>query len=378
MKSKILFLIILLAFGINAVAFTGTATITSAGITRSFVYHFLGTNPTPVVNLPVMFVLHGDGGSGSGIQAYAGFDAVADAQGFIAVYPNAISSTWNRYADNVAGDAGLGNPSAADDVLFISDVINFLCTNFSINSKKVYATGHSAGGFMAYNLAVQLSNKIAAIAPVSASLWGNNTFLVNYFTTNYTSIPIYHVHGDADATVSYPDANNAPNSWGEWPLSDFANSNCGNNTYITTNTIVTGVKKLVFCSAGKQINLIDIVGGGHGWPNAVGYNAALSIWNFCNTYSINTTSSCVTSGININNLTTQNITIYPSPSTGGFMVSDNIEVKNITVSNILGETLEINTIDKYKYLISKPVKGIYFLTITDYNNNKIIKRILIE
>lgn len=283
--------ILCILYSFQATAYDEVISITSDGQTRSFVLHSQGSNP-PSAHLPVMIVMHGDGGSGTGIQSYSGFDAVADANQFIAIYPNAIGGTWNRYIDNVPGDAGLGNPNAADDVQFISDIITYLCDTYTINTNKVYASGHSAGGFMAYCLALQLPTKIAAFAPVSASMWGDNATMDNFFNNSLAHDPIYHIHGDADPTVDYPDANNTPDAWGEWPLAAFSNLNCGVTTYTTSVTIVPGVNELSFCDGPTEVKLIRIIGGGHGWPNVNGFNAAAAIWDFCSAYSNTTGSVC--------------------------------------------------------------------------------------
>lgn len=272
-------------------AYDQTITITSGGQSRSFELHSPGTS-APSAHLPVMIVMHGDGGSGAGIQGYSGFNTVADANQFIAIYPDALGGTWNRYIDNVPGDAGMGNPNAADDVQFIADLITYLCDTYTVNTNKIYATGHSAGGFMAYNLAIQLPTKIAAFAPVAASMWGDNATMDNFFINSLALVPIYHVHGDADGTVDYPDPNNTPDAWGEWPLAAFSNLNCGVSTYATSVNLVPGVNELTFCGSSPAVKLIRIIGGGHSWPAVNGFNTAEAIWNFCSAYSITTGSVC--------------------------------------------------------------------------------------
>jgi poly(3-hydroxybutyrate) depolymerase len=350
---------------LSAYAYDGTGTVNSGGLSRTFIFHSPGTSAPPA-NLPLMIVMHGDGGNGASVKGYTGMDAVADAQNFIAVYPDAAGGSWNRYADNVPGDAGLGNASAPDDVQFISDMIAYFCTTYHINSQKVYATGHSAGGFMAYNLAIQLHSKIAAIAPVAGSLWGDNAFITNHFANAYTPVPVYHIHGDADGTVTYPDANHTPDAWGEWPLSGFANATCGNNTYGSSTTLVTNVKKLSFCSSGKEVTLIRIMGGGHGWPAVSGYDAASAIWNFCNSYSITAVSCNLPTSLSAYDSATPEVSIYPNPSTDVFTIQSEKEIYSFSVVDMTGKIIAVEKMsDKRFYLNSE--KGLYFAVIRHSN-----------
>ncbi len=263
-----------------------TGSIVSGGRTRSFVLHAPGG--AVAQNLPVVFVFHGDGGTGAGIKSYTGFDAVADTANFMAVYPNADTEGWNRAVD------------LTKDVQFVSDMIDYFCQTYFINRKKIYATGHSAGGYMTYCLAVNLANKIAAFAPVAGNMYANSpsySYSTYFASANYIPVPIYHVHGDPDPTVAYPDADHAPTPWNEWPLTQFSYYNCGKTTYTLPNaTIATNVTKLNFCATtaanGKEISLIRVQGTGHGWPAVAGYHPASSIWNFCKNYSIATAPTC--------------------------------------------------------------------------------------
>lgn len=378
MMKKIKLLSVFLSLTITTFAINGTGTVISNSTTRSFAFHAPGTSIS--ANLPVMIVMHGDGGTGAGIQGYSGFDAVADAQNFLVVYPDAIAGDWNRSADNVAGDACTGSSNPNNDVQFISDLIDYLCTTYQINKNKVYASGHSGGGFMAYNLAVQLAHKIAAFAPVSASLCGDNAFMNNAFAVN-PPIPIYHIHGDADITVNYPDPNNVADSWGEWPLTPFSIDNCGNDTYTSTSTIVAGVIKHQFCGGVKEISLIQIVGGGHGWPSVAGYNAASAIFTFCNAYSLSLVPSCsIASNVNSINESSQ-ITLYPNPTSGLLLLSienNNLsETSTIEVVDIQGKKIMSQALKTYQQTIdlSNLDNGNYILSI--YTNNGVIHKKII-
>jgi poly(3-hydroxybutyrate) depolymerase len=320
---SLFFFLFFIPTSIYAIDINGS--VMSGGVPRTFVLHAPGL--TVANSLPVMIVMHGDGGTGIGIKSYTGFDAVADANNFMAVYPDAVAGSWKR---------ALGE---TEDVQFISNLIDYLCQTYFINKQKVYASGHSAGGFMTYNLATNLANKIAAFAPVAGNMYGIAGYNYNaYFgTSSFIKVPIYHIHGDADGVVTYPDPDFTPVAWDEWPFFQFTYGtygSCNVNTYTSTNTstIVTGVQQISFCNGtagNKPVYLIRILGGGHGWPSVAGYNPALSIWNFCNAFSLNLTPACLQS------LPIQLITLQ------GNLTNDNaVSLKWNTTNSYSSTTLE--------------------------------------
>lgn len=292
------FLIVLLFLTSMARAqFNGSGSLTSGGINRSFVFHLPAALPD--CNLPLLIVYHGDGGTGAEIQGYAGFDALANSQNFIVVYPNSTTIwgtlQWNKYADAQPGFAPSNEANAADDVQFTADLIDYFANHYAINRNRVYATGHSGGGFMCYFLSMALNTKIAAIAPVAASVWGADPYVNNYFTNNTSvKVPVLHVHGTADGTVPFPIPNYpAVPSW-VWPESSYGALNCGTSSY-TTSTPNASVDLLTFCSTNKKVMLAAIKGWEHGWATVAngGYDTPNEIWNFVKTFSLSTYTASV-------------------------------------------------------------------------------------
>ncbi len=285
---------------------------------RTFTFHLPSEHPA--CNRPLLIVLHGDGGNGAGIMSYTGFNDIADADNFLVVYPDAMSVgggiQWNKFADGTTGSGDNGNDAnAPDDEKFMSDLIDYCYTNYGIDRSKVYVTGHSGGGFMAYFLTIsnQTKNKIAAIAPVAASLWGNNSYLNTQFGISaFVPTAVFHVHATTDNVVPFPTLG----SW-TWPLSSFSSSTCTNSSY-TTTAINAMVDKHTFCASGNQILLMSLkqAGLGHGWPTLANasFNASQEIWNFCKNFSKGTfvsacpcVSNLVVSSANFSNNTANQV-----------------------------------------------------------------------
>lgn len=146
---------------------------------------------------PVLLALHGGGGSGKQCEKAYSLTNTADKNGYIVVYPDGIQKkgliklrTWN--AGTCCGDAVEKN---VNDVEFISTIIDELIRNYSSDSTKIFVTGMSNGGMMAYKLACEIPQKIKGIAVVSGTMVTNKVY------NNLLPVPILHIHSIKDKRV---------------------------------------------------------------------------------------------------------------------------------------------------------------------------------
>ncbi|MCX6008049.1 MAG: hypothetical protein NTZ34_12435, partial [Chloroflexi bacterium] len=145
------------------------------GLQRSYLMH-LPASYDKSRQWPLVIVLHGGGSEASTMNPLTDFNALADKQGFVIVYPEAykhpitgpgLSQHWN----DGRGEPGIrAQAENIDDVAFISALIDHLVQYLNIDEKMVYATGISNGAFMSHRLGCELSDKIAAIAPVAGNI----------------------------------------------------------------------------------------------------------------------------------------------------------------------------------------------------------------
>jgi len=142
---------------------------------------------------PLIINMHGYGGNAAGQISYTQMNQYAHAEGMAVVYPQGLNNSWNVYTywDN--------NPY--NDVGFISDMIDAIASDFDIDLDRVYACGMSNGGYMAYRLACDLSDKIAAFGSVTGNFM--LTSLIGDCVDQNREIPIIHFHGTADGVVGY-------------------------------------------------------------------------------------------------------------------------------------------------------------------------------
>ena len=79
-------------------------------------------------------------------------------------------------------------PSKPNDVEFIAKVLDDVESSFPVDKKRIYATGMSNGAMMCYRLASEMSERIAAIAPVSG------TIAIDKYEPK-RPMPVLHIHG---------------------------------------------------------------------------------------------------------------------------------------------------------------------------------------
>lgn len=125
-------------------------------------------------SVPLVIVLHGGGGNGEITERMTGFTRKAIKEKFIVVYPNGS----NRFGDklrtwNAGNCCGYAMDKRIDDVGFIKAMLDKLISEYPVDPKRIYVTGLSNGGMMTHRLGMELSDKITAIAPVIAGLFGD-------------------------------------------------------------------------------------------------------------------------------------------------------------------------------------------------------------
>ncbi len=125
---------------------------------------------------PLIFELHGGGvyiedmtGESGHKTPYKLWMDIADREKLIIVYPEGLNGAYGKPTwHDCRGNASVY--SNADDVHFISTLIDKISASHNIDPARVYASGTSNGGLMALRLAVELSDRIAAVAATAAAM----------------------------------------------------------------------------------------------------------------------------------------------------------------------------------------------------------------
>jgi len=128
---------------------------------------------------PIVIVLHGGGGTAKAAIWETGWTDKADMAGFIAVFPNAMprdpsqrsSFSRNPQLWNDGSGRFYRTQKPTDDVRFINDLLDDLSNRFNVDKRRVFVTGFSNGASMSFLVGAQLSDRVAAIAPVAGACW---------------------------------------------------------------------------------------------------------------------------------------------------------------------------------------------------------------
>lgn len=247
-----------------------TRALTVAGRNRSFLVHV-----PPEVSasrpMPVVLVLHGAGTNARMTVAFTGLNAKADASGFAAVYPNGtgvgdLLLTWN--AGGLPESWTTGKP---DDVAFIRALLDELPRLLPVDPRRVFATGLSNGGMMCYRLAAELSDRIAAIAPVAGTMTVPDPHPTR-------PVSVLHFHGTEDRLVPFggsasrglrgirlASVDDSIQAWRringcpDLPVVSEEPDRAADGTRVRRKTYSPG-------KDGTEVVLIEIEGGGHTWP----------------------------------------------------------------------------------------------------------------
>jgi len=237
-----------------------------AGVERVYLVH-LPSGIADTRAFPLVIVLHGGGGNAASAAKMTGLSALGDKANFIVVYPDGTGRLDDRLLTWNAGNCcGYALDNQVDDAGFIRALIEKLARDYPIDARRVYATGISNGGMMAYRLACELSDQIAAIAPVAGALNveckpTQPVSVIAFHGTNDQNVPFnggagsksIDPHPRTDQSVAYAMVFWAQrDSCGATPTRDERGS-IVHDTYAS-------------CANGTGVELYAVKGGGHAWP----------------------------------------------------------------------------------------------------------------
>lgn len=228
--------------------------------------------------LPLVVALHGSGELGQDMETKTGLSQLADQEGFIAAYPDALNKDWN--VDGTAPE---------DNVAFIQALIAHIQQIRTIDPQRIYLVGVSDGGLLAQKIACENPGQIAAIVTVAASL---PVEFANHCQANIP-VPMLMINGTADEIVPWDGGSEDAVQLGQGisipPMPEVAqfwqqHNQCLASPRVSQRGNLVTVESYGHCKDHADVVLMALKGAGHIWAGSMGPSAYLNTtevaWNF--------------------------------------------------------------------------------------------------
>jgi polyhydroxybutyrate depolymerase len=267
-------------------------------LTRTYLLH-VPSSIKKGTAVPLVFVFHGGGGQAPSAERLYGWDKVADREGFIVVYPNGLERQWRDGRDDAVRRR---DKVKVDDIKCVRSLLDEVSRTYTIDPKRVYATGMSNGAMFSNFVGANISDKFAAIAPVAGSL--AKEFAPRFKPTN--PISVFLIHGIDDPIVPYEGGAinigqqgtvlGAPKTAALWVKANgctvqpttgrLPDKDSNDGCQVSWSRWSNGKE-------GTEVLLYSIKGGGHSWPTEAppirlrtngkvchDFDATTSIWEY--------------------------------------------------------------------------------------------------
>jgi polyhydroxybutyrate depolymerase len=296
-KSLLTFLALTAHFSATCPAHAATGgrdTLVHDGITRSYVVRLPPRAAATDRRLPLVLVLHGGGGNAANAEQMTGFTVKAGQEGFIVVYPEGTSRFGDKLLSWNAGHCcAYAMKNDVDDVGFIRALLEKLALSHPVDLERVYVTGMSNGAMMSHRLGIELSDRIAAIAPVVGALFGDEP-------PPRQPVPALMINGMQDEHVPWrggEPGGRSSRSWDGTPVkpslhqAEFWSRSNGCAAPLVRRETPAWIEWRDSCAPSHDVVLYLMKDNGHAWPGgekgsrrgdepSTALNATDVIWEF--------------------------------------------------------------------------------------------------
>ena len=265
------FILILAILGADPIGPGDHSRILTVGdLKRNYLVHippqYDSQKPTPVI-----LAFHGGAANANNMTVFSGLNKKSDEAGFIVVYPSGTGRLERLLTFNGGNCCGYAMNNKIDDVEFTRQVLDSLAHSANIDPKRVFATGMSNGGIMSYLLASELSDRIAAIAPVGGPMGTEAcqpkrpVSVIHFHGTDDEHAPFKGGQGKGPSGTEFFSVDHSIQAWVKAngcerePVVTKLPDTAHDGTTITRKTYGSG-------KDGAEVVLIVIEGGGHTWP----------------------------------------------------------------------------------------------------------------
>lgn len=224
---------------------------------------------------PLIIALHASGSSGSLMARATGLTEIAEAAGYMIVYPNGTGLAIDARTWNSGGCCGYAQMHKVDDVAFLRALVEKLSKDGLADPQRVYLVGVSNGGMMAYRMAAEAPGLFKAVAVVSAVLDVSPE-------TVKAPMPVLHIHGSEDPFIPFlggigkQEVSQLPRISVARTIETWVKANGAEPRPAVTDipdsaNDGTTIRQYTYRSKTdpQSVVLYEVKGGGHAWPGAV-------------------------------------------------------------------------------------------------------------
>jgi len=282
----------LIVVGICSIACHKTSTAVESGLTIKQItvdgqarkYALYVPDHGPGYTLPLVLVLHGGGGKIETMIGLTGRKSpyklwmeIAAREKFLVIYPQALEGptgwpNWNDCRNNAP------ILPEADDVKFLTSLMDLAINDYGADPGRIFVTGISNGGIMTLRLATEVAGRLAAVAPISASLPDSSECPLpaqplSILFMNGTADPMLPYHGGTIGNPPNPDhgsvmpVETSIHIWCNINRTDtipqiehYPDNDPDDGSTVTCYTYPNGVN-------GTEVVFFKITGGGHAAPS---------------------------------------------------------------------------------------------------------------
>ncbi|HKT18851.1 MAG TPA: PHB depolymerase family esterase [Stellaceae bacterium] len=228
--------------------------------------------------LPLVIGFHGYGDSAKEFADAAQLGMATDEASMMAAFPMSIDKKRGEQSWNATVCCGSALEKNVDDVGFVGAMIKDIAAHHALDRSRVYATGHSNGATLVFQLAALHPDWFAAIAVVAGRIGGGTPDGKNYvLPTPALPMPVMMMQGTDDPVVPYDGSrgpNDQPYLWSLsvddavhfWAAADRCTDSDVEPERVSRKLRLTEYKT---CARGSVVKLWTIEGGDHSWPGRI-------------------------------------------------------------------------------------------------------------
>jgi len=165
---------------------------------------------------PLIILLHGYSANGAEEDLYLGLREVAESKTVLYAHPDGTTDPSGNDFWNATDACCNFYGSTVDDSAYLASLVTEFGTRYAVDPTRVYFIGHSNGAFMAYRMACDHADVVAAVVSIAGAMW-----LEPSKCTPTSPVSVLEVHGTADTEILYDGGTIGPVDGGVQPATAY-------------------------------------------------------------------------------------------------------------------------------------------------------------